>query len=140
MIFFYIFIIGVPTALVLFFINKIVTIRAIDKHGIKTNALITQVRLLKFSKGSLDSLTLEYADDTGKQHKAKASTAPGQYKQGDTLPLKYLSKKPSRYVIAGMPQGQWFLLIFCVILLAFAIFASYKIDELVQAGNYRFDP
>jgi hypothetical protein len=136
MIFFYIFIIGVPTVLVLFFTQKILRIRAIEKHGVKTSALIIQIRLFKFSKGSTDSLTLEYSDSTGTRYKAKATAAPGQYRQGDTMALKYLSNKPSAYVIDGMLQGQWFLLIFCILLLAFAIFASYKVNSMVQGGVY----
>jgi len=135
MIFFYIFIIGVPLLLVLFCFNKIMMIKAIKKHGIQTNAIVTQIRLNKHSKGSSDSVTLEYADSSGTRHAAKVTTAPGHYKIGNTMPLKYQQQKPSRYVLDGMLQGQWFLFIFSVLLFAFAIFASYKVNEMVMPGK-----
>lgn len=136
MIFFYIFIMGVPLLLVLFCFNKIMKVKAIKKHGIQTNAIVTHIRLNKYNKGSSDSVTLEYADSSGTRHAAKLTTAPGHYKIGNTMPLKYQHEKPSRYVLDGMLQGQWFLFIFSVLLLAFAIFASFKVDEMVTSGNY----
>jgi len=136
MIFFYIFIIGVPLLLTIFCLNKILKVRSIQKKGIQTNAVVTHTRLIRHSKGSSDSVTLAYADSTGTWHTAKATTAPGHYKVGNTVPLKYQQEKPSRYVLDGMLQGQWFLFIFSVLLLAFGIFASYKVDEMVTSGNY----
>ena len=124
--------------LVFFTINKIIRARTVKQHGIKTQAVITHITLINFSKGASDNLTLEYNDNTGTRHLAKATTVPGQYKPGDTMALRYLNNKPSHYTIDGMQQGQWVILIFCILLLAFTIFASYKLDEMVQAGNYRF--
>ena len=135
MIFFYIFIIGIPLLLTLFCINKIRHVKAIKKHGIQTNAIVTHIRLIKYSKGSSDSVTLAYADKAGIWHTAKATTTPGHYKVGNTISLKYQQDKPSRYILNGMLQGQWFLFIFSVLLLAFAIFASYKVNEMVMPGK-----
>jgi hypothetical protein len=140
MVFVYIFIIGLPGLLVFFTIKKIIKARAVQKHGINTHAVITHIALIKFSRGTSDNLTLEYSDSTGTRHAAKATTVPGQYKPGDTMPLKYLSDKPSCYTIDGMQQGQWVILVFCILLLAFTIFASFKIDEMLQGSNFHFSP
>jgi hypothetical protein len=136
MIFFYFFIIGVPLLLILFCINKIMNVRAIKENGIQTDAVVTHIRLIRHSKGSSDSVKLEYADGSGNRHAAKVTTAPGHYKIGNTVPLKYQQQKPSRYIIDGMLQGQWFLFILSVLLFAFAIFASFKVDEMLTSGNY----
>jgi hypothetical protein len=140
MIFVYILITGLPAVLVFFTIKKIVKARAVERHGIETIAEITHIALQKSSKGSSDRLTLEYSDNTGKRHAATASTLAGQYKPGSTMPLKYLRHNPSHYTIEGMQQGQWVILIFCILLLAFAIFASFKIDEMLQGSNFHFSP
>lgn len=140
MIIVYGFIIGIPTLLILIAIKKIIKVRSIAKHGIKTNAVITHIRMIRFSKSTIDKLTLEYTDYTGTRHPAKATTVPGHYKTGNTMPLKYLDNKPSAYTIDDTQQGDWVLLIVCVLLLAFTIFASYKIDELVQSSNFHFSP
>lgn len=138
MIFFYLFIIGVPAILVFFAIKKLIQLKVIHKKGIKTNAVITQITLNRSSKGSSQSLIMEYADRTGIRYTAKATITTGQYQHGNIMPLKYLDNKPSQYAIDGMLQGQWFILVFLVVLLAFAIFASYKINEMAQSGDYRF--
>ena len=140
MIFVYIFIISLPAVLVFFTLKKIIRARTVKQHGIKTQAVITHISLIKFSKGASDSLTLEYKDSTDTRHLAKVTTVPGQYKPGDSMPLRYLNNKPSHYTIDGMEQGQWAILIFCMLLLAFTIFASYKIDEMVQSSNLHFSP
>jgi hypothetical protein len=119
-----------------FTIKKIIKARTIKKHGIKTNAVITHITLIKFSKGSSDNLTLEYKDSAGTRHVAKATTLPGQYKPGDMMPLKYLHNKPSHYTIEGMQQGQWVILVFCILLLVFTIFASYKLNQMTESSNY----
>jgi hypothetical protein len=140
MIIVYGFIIGIPTLLVLFAIKKIIRARRIAKHGIKTNAVITHIRMIRFSKSTSDKLTLEYTDNKGTRHSTKATTVPGHYKTGNTMPLKYLDNKPSAYAIDNTQQADWVLLVVCILLLAFTIFASYKIDELVQSSNFHFSP
>jgi len=123
-----------------FYHQKIIRARTIKQRGIKTQVVITHITLINFSKGASDNLTLEYNDSTGIRHRAQATTVPGQYKPGDTTPLRYLDNKPSYYTIDGMEQGQWVILVFCILLLAFSIFASYKIDEMVQSSNLHFSP
>ncbi|MES2849155.1 MAG: hypothetical protein V4685_08870 [Bacteroidota bacterium] len=59
---------------------------------------------------------------------------PWHYRPGNAMRLKYLVNKPFRYVIDGMQQDQWVILIVSILLLAFTIFASYKIDEIVPSG------
>jgi hypothetical protein len=132
----YLIIIGLPAVLVFIFIKKVIRARTIEQHGVRTNAVITFIMPVSFGEGSSDNLILEYTDNTGKCHSAKAMTVQGQYKPGDTMPLRYLNDTPSAYTIDGMQQSHWALLIFCILLLAFAIFASYKLDEMVPPGNY----
>jgi hypothetical protein len=130
-----IFIIGVPALLVFFTIKKIIRARAVEKHGVKTNAVVTHIMFFRSSRGSADSVTLQYTDDAGAAHTAKITTAAGKHSIGDSIPLKYLSAEPSSYNIEGMRQGLWAILIFCTLLLAFAIFASFKLNEMAEDSN-----
>ncbi|MFT3681646.1 MAG: hypothetical protein QM791_15350 [Ferruginibacter sp.] len=140
MIFIYCIIVGLPALLVFFSVKKIIKAGKIKQQGIKAHGIITQVTFVHFSKGSFDKIQVAYKDDKGIYHTANASTTPGQYKPGDTMPVTYRKDKPAEYTMDGMPQGQWALLIFSALLLAFTIFASFKINELVEAGNYSFHP
>ena len=136
----YSFVIGVPALLIFLTLRKIIKVRNIEKYGIKTNAVVTHIRSIRSGRNWSDKLTLEYTDYTGIRHSAKATTVPGHYKTGNTMPLKYLDNKPSAYAIDNTQQGDWVLLVVCILLLAFTIFASYKIDELVQSSNFHFSP
>lgn len=136
MFFAYLFIIGVPAMLVFFFAQKIRQLKAAEKNGIQTQATVTGIYRLNSSKGSSDSVTFQYQDSTGQWHTGKITTGADQYGIGDGIPLKYSPGKPSFYVIKGMQQGQWVFLIFCLVMLAFMIFASYKLNEMVESGSY----
>lgn len=140
MVFVYLFIIGIPGILVCLSIIKIARAKNICRNGTHTQGVVTQIALLHFSKGSFDNVVLEYQDSNGKYHAAKITTTPGQYNRGDAIPLKYLQHKPSQYIIDGMKQGQWGILIFSALLLAFMIFASFKICELAEGTHYHFSP
>jgi hypothetical protein len=106
------------------------------KEGIAVDAVIRQVVAQRFNRTSMDMLTLEYPDAaTGHIYPAKATTLPGKYRAGDTMPLWYLSNDPSKYALDN-GKGYWGVLIFCILLLAFTIFASIKINEMVRSGNY----
>jgi len=137
MIFVYIFIIGLPAFLIFFIIKKMMKAKSIQQHGITTDAIITHVHTQRFHKGSMDILTLEYKDAAGRYYPAKATVTVGQYSAGQHMRISYLSQDPARYAFDN-GKGYWGVLIFCILLLLFTVFASYKINELVQAGNYHF--
>ena len=136
MFFAYLFIIGIPALLVVFFAKRISQLKAAEKNGMQTHATVTGIYRINSSKGSSDSVTFQYQDTTGQWHAGKISTSVGQYAMGDCIPLKYSPGKPSFYIIKGMQQGQWVLLIFCLLILAFMIFASYKLNEMAESGTY----
>lgn len=137
MIFFYIFIIAAPALLIFFIIKKMSKARHIMQHGVVTTALITHVYRQRFHRGKMDVLTLEYTDSRGRQYPAKASVAPDEYKVGDRMRISYLAQNPAKYAFDN-GKGYWFLLVFCILLLLFAVFASYKIHEMMQGSNYHF--
>lgn len=136
MFFAYLFIVGIPALLVLFFARRISRIKAAEKNGQQTQAAVTGIYRLNSSKGTSDVVTFQYQDTTGQWHAGKITTGVGQYAIGDSIPLKYSPGKASFYIIKGMEQGQWVLLIFCLLILIFMIFASYKLNEMVESGAY----
>lgn len=105
----------------------------IKKSGIYTDSVVTHIRKFRVPRSStMDILTLEYKDRaTGRTYKGKASTAHGKYRTGDIMPVVYLPEKPSKYAVA-IKTGYWAVLIFCIILFLFVLFAVYKINEMVQ--------
>ncbi len=137
MIFVYMFIIGLPALLIFFIIKKIRSVRNIQKHGIQADALIIHVQTQRLHKGSMDILTLEFSDTAGRRYPAKATVAVGQYQTGQRMPISYLAENPAQYAFDN-GKGYLGVLVFCILLLLFTIFASYKINEMVQAGNYQF--
>lgn len=136
MIFIYLFIIGLPSILIFFIAKKIGKKNRIILYGVKTNAVITHIAWQHFSRGSFDKITLEYKDDTGFFYSAYINSRQGRYKVGDSITLFYFPRKPSVSSIDGSKDGNWGLLIFCLLLLLFALFAVYKINEMLPAANY----
>lgn len=134
MIFIYGFIVGIPCLLIYFIIKKIVKAKRIQQHGIKTYGVVTHITVQYFSKGSAEKLALQYKDNTGTGYSASATVTRGRYKTGDRMSLVYLPAKPSQYVIDGTNQGNWIMLIFCILLLLFTVFAVYKINEMAASG------
>lgn len=132
MFFVYIFIIGVPALLVLFATRKIFRSRKIQQQGIKTTAVVASIKSIKINKSTFDKIQLRYSDHNGADHTANITAASGKYKRNDAFELWYLPDNPAAYAVAGMQQGQWAGLIFFILLLAFMIFASFKLDEMVH--------
>lgn len=127
----YIIIIGIPCLLNYFIIRKMIKARRIQQKGIATHAIVTKTALRKYSKSSMDDVTFIYRDLTGKAYYAKANTAPGKYTIGDHVDIKYLHEDPSQYSF-DWGKGYLFLLVFCLILLAFMIYASFKLSEIAS--------
>lgn len=108
----------------------------IKKNGVPATAIATQINTIRTSKGgSIDILTLEYRDHiTNQSHKGRATVSPRKYKIGDAMPVVYLPDKPSKYAI-DTKKAYWAVLIFCIILFLFVLFAVYKINEMMQSGQ-----
>ncbi len=109
---------------------------AIKKNGVPANSVVKHITTIRTGKGgAMDILTLEYKDSlTNQPYKGKATVTPGKYKIGDTMPVRYLADKPSKYAI-DTNKAYWAVLIFCIVLFLFVIFAVYKINEMVQSGQ-----
>lgn len=135
MIFVYLFIIGIPALLVLLTIKKMVKARRIQQQGIQTTAVVAGIKTMKISKSSFEKIQLRYRDHNGTDHTAHITATPGKYKRSDGFKLWYLRDEPAAYVVAGMQQGQWTGLVFFILLLAFMIFASFKLEEMVHPVN-----
>ncbi|MEP7375002.1 MAG: DUF3592 domain-containing protein [Chitinophagaceae bacterium] len=108
----------------------------IKKNGVRTNAVIKNINTIRTGKGgAMDILTLEYTDSaTNHPYKGKATVTHQKYKIGDAMPVMYLPDKPSKYAI-DTNKAYWAVLIFCIVLFLFVVFAVYKINEMVQSGQ-----
>lgn len=135
MIFVFILIIGLPALLIFFVVKKMKKANNIKKNGITTDAFILKIVTRRYNKTSMDELTLEYKDAAGRVHPAKATIQVGKYRVGQRIPIKYLPQNPAQYAF-GNVSGYWVILIFCILLFLFAVFASYKIYQAVQRGYF----
>lgn len=108
----------------------------IKKRGVFTDSVVTHIRTLRMPRGgTVDILTLEYKDRaTGQSYKGRATVATRRYKVGDRMELAYLPDRPAKYAI-DTKKGYLFILIFCIILFLFVLFAVYKINGMVQTGQ-----
>ena len=105
----------------------------IKKLGIHCNGTITSIRSIRIKNTYIDSLTIEYRDRrTGQPFQAKATSARGKYNRGDPMGIAYLPDQPSKYALTDTKGGFTFMLVFCIIIFLFVIFAVYKIDEMVK--------
>ena len=116
-------------------IRRMHVAKKIKKKGTPTTGVINHINSIRTGRGAIDILTLEYKDTvTGQAYKAKATVSPYKYKIGDTMEIVYLPDKPSKYAIDSK-GGYLGILIFCIILFLFVLFAVYKIDEMVRTGQ-----
>lgn len=130
MIFVYILITGLPAFLIFIIVKKMKKVNGIKKNGIITDAFITHINTQRMGKTTVDVLTLEYKDAAGRLHPAKATLQVGKYRAGQRIPIKYLPQNPAQYAFDNV-SGYWFILIFCILLFLFALFAVYKINEVM---------
>lgn len=99
------------------------------------NAVVREIKTLRTGRSTLDFLILEYKERaTGRLYNAKATVAHQKFRTGDSLPVAYLPDKPSKYAMGGK-NAYWVVLIFCIALFLFVLFAVYKINEMVNAGS-----
>lgn len=108
----------------------------IKKAGIHINATITHIRTVRVRSSYIDFLTLEYQDrNTSRLYPGKATVSSGKYRQGDRLPIAYLPDNPSKYAVTDTKGGYTGILIFCILLFLFVLFAIYKIDGMMSRGG-----
>ncbi|MBK9568777.1 MAG: DUF3592 domain-containing protein [Chitinophagaceae bacterium] len=108
----------------------------IKKNGVYTHAVIIHINTLRTRPGGvIDILTLEYKDRaTGHPYKGRATVTSQKYKVGDAMPLIYLPGTPSKYAL-DTKKAYWAVLIFCILLFLFVVFAVYKINGMVNSGQ-----
>lgn len=108
----------------------------IKKAGVATNEVITHINTIRTGKaGAMDILTLEYKDRlTNHPYNGGATVTHQKYKPGDIMPVIYLPDNPSKYAV-DLKTAYWVVLIFCILLFLFIVFALYKINEMVQSGQ-----
>jgi len=108
----------------------------IKKTGIRTNGHISAIRTIRVKSSQVDLLTIVYKDRaTGQPYTAKATTQVKKFKVGDMMEIAYLPSKPTRYAITDTKGGYTFLLVFCIIIFLFVLFAVYKINDMVKTGQ-----
>jgi uncharacterized integral membrane protein len=136
MIVFYIILIALAAFPLALTIRRMQVAAKIKKNGVYTNGIIIHISTIRTRPGgAIDILTLEYKDRaTGNPYKGKATVTHQKYKVGDTMPLIYLPGTPSKYAI-DTKKAYWAVLIFCMLLLLFVVFAVYKINEMVKSGQ-----
>jgi len=136
MIFLYIFLILLAAFPLVLTIWRMQQSAKIKKHGVHTNGTVSHIRTIRTGKGGpIDILTITYTDRaTGQPYNGKATVTHQRYKVGDPIGVVYLPNKPSKYAI-DTKGAYWVLLIFCIILFAFVIFAVYKISEMARTGQ-----
>ena len=137
MIWIYIFMIAIAALPLLLTINRIRRAINIKKNGVHVDAIVRDIRVSRTGRNTMDILTLEYKErTTGRSFQGRATVTHQQFNIGDRLPVAYLPDKPSKYAVGN--TAYWFILIFCILLFLFVLFAVYKIDEMVKAGNMNF--
>lgn len=136
MIVFYIILIALAVFPLALTIRRMQVAAKVKKNGVYTNAVILHISTIRTRPGgAIDILTLEYKDRaTGHPYKGRATVTSQKYKVGDAMPIIYLPATPSKYAL-DTKKAYWAVLIFCILLLLFVVFAVYKINEMVRSGQ-----
>jgi hypothetical protein len=135
MLFIYIFMVALAAFALVLTSWRMRRAHLIKKKGIYTDAIVTGIHTFRVRGTAMDILTLEYKERaTGRSYNAKATVGHQQYRTGQAMTVAYLPDKPARYAI-GHKNVYWPVLIFCIVLFLFVLFAVYKINEAVKAGQ-----
>ncbi len=109
----------------------------IINNGTKTEATVIKINPLRIGiRHKMDTLILQYMVAGKKEiFQGKATSAPWQYKVGDTLAITYLNDNPKKMTVKG---GNVYIpmVVFTVIIFLFMVFATFKIAELIPEGAY----
>lgn len=125
------------------FLVKRKNYRNIINNGNPINAIITETRLVRYSKGNiLENIYYNYLPPGSNQYfQGMFAAAAGKYKKGTDLQVYYLPDQPQKNAVPGS-KGEIFMLLFTIIIFLFVLFGSYKIYEITnQPGTtYKFNP
>ena len=115
----------------------------IRREGISTSGVVTYIHTTRLPRNLLtDRVHTRFASNiSGGYHEASFASDHKRYRVGQSITVRYLPGKPDKIVVAEK-RGYWPMLIFSIILLLFAIFGMYKINETVNVDgrSYQFRP
>lgn len=133
MLYIYILLIGISCLPLLFLLIQRKGYQKIVKEGVQTTAEVKHFRTTRLFRGpTFDQVVFWYLPQGANQYRSgRFSSRPGKYKVGDKLDIYYLPQKPAKYFVPESKPSNWIMLIFLV-LLAFVIFACFKINEMVS--------
>ncbi|MCB0710481.1 MAG: hypothetical protein KDC15_13975 [Chitinophagaceae bacterium] len=131
MLYIYILLIGISCLPLLFFLIQRTGYQKIIKEGVQTTAEIKKVRTTRLFRGpTFDQVDFWYLPQGANQYRSGTFNAkPGKYKVGDKRDMYYLPHKPEKYYVPESKSAKWILLI-TLALIAFVIFACFKIDQM----------
>ncbi len=106
----------------------------IRRHGISTSGVITHIHVKSVYRGpTTDRVHVRYDNIIpGHYNETSFVAKHNKYSKGQEVPVKYLPEKPDKIIVAEKRE-YWVMLFFSVAILLFVIFASYKINEMVNA-------
>jgi hypothetical protein len=105
----------------------------IRKTGIHTSGHITSIRTVRLKSSLTDIISIEYRDRaTGRIYTGKASSKRGKYKRSDTMGVAYLPGNPAKYALTDPGRGYTAMLVFCILVFLFVLFAVYKIEGMAR--------
>lgn len=137
MIWIYVFMIALAAFPLLLTIKRMRTAIRIKKEGIHVDGIVNSIRTVRTGKTYVDIVTFQYTDRaTGMVYPGRATVGYQKMKYSDRIPVAYLPANPGKYAVAN--TSYWMVLIFCIVLFAFVIFAVYKINEMVKDKDIRF--
>lgn len=111
----------------------------IRKIGVSSTGVVTNILTSRYSRNAAktDRVQVQYQCRIhGQFHHANITEFHGKYKMGDHVPVLYLPEQPSKIVVSRK-RGYWLMLIFGILILLFMVFAVYKIDEMIEQGNFK---
>ena len=119
-----------PLAIILY---KQKRVRKILATGLVAKARVYNVYTP--SRSAAEIVYYQFYNQEGGVSSGSLTTKTGLYKTGDVLDVYYLPDNPKRNTVHGAWQSKG-LLIFGIVTAAFALFAAYKLWEMVKSGSY----
>ncbi|MGX5817069.1 DUF3592 domain-containing protein [Chitinophaga lutea] len=103
----------------------------IRKTGIRTSGTVTHIHTTRHSKGpATDRVHVRYSGTlAGQYHEASFVAKYGQYRRGQSVPVRYLPEHPDKIVVAEK-RGYWLMLGFSIAIILFVCFAIFKIAAM----------
>lgn len=137
----YILLTGISILPLALFLMKRKSYRRILSEGLSTDAEVKTVTRRKPSKGpEYDNVEFWYLPKGANQYQSgRLMTAAGKHRSGDKFDIFYLPDRPEKYAVPGSKHENWVILVLLV-LIGFAVYACFKINEMVGDQNIYFNP